>query len=62
MDTDTKAQLAALVVRDMELLRQRAEADGVLAYSRKPVPRAVPNERFLQNTLKNLGSGVPQQA
>ena len=41
----------------MELLRHRAEADGVLAYSRKPVPREVPNERFLRNTLRDLSSG-----
>ena len=59
MDDDTKSLLAAAVVRDMELLRHRAEVDGVLAYSRKAVPREVPNERFLQNTLKNLGSGLP---
>ena len=57
MDSQVQAQLAALIQKDMELLRARAGDDGVLAYGRKPVPREVPNGRFLQNTLRDLGSG-----
>ena len=57
MDPQVQAQLAVLIQKDMELLRARAGDDGVLAYGRKPVPREVPNGRFLQNTLRDLGSG-----
>ena len=57
MDPQVQAQLAALIQKDMDLLKARAGDDGVLAYGRKPVPRDVPNERFLQNTLRDLGSG-----
>ena len=30
---------------------------GVLAYGKKPIPRAIPNQRFLQNTLKSVDFG-----
>ena len=44
------------------MIRFSAE-NGVLAYAKRPIPRGRPNERFLQNTLKNLDTGdlLPKQ-
>lgn len=55
MDPEEEAMLANLIGRDMQQLKDRTSEAGVLAYARQPVPRDRPNERFLQNTLRNLG-------
>ncbi|KAK9795875.1 hypothetical protein WJX73_003813 [Symbiochloris irregularis] len=39
----------------MKQLRERSQDGGVLAYGERPQARSRPNERFLQNTLRNLG-------
>jgi hypothetical protein len=52
----TARRLAALIVADAQQLQDRAQDAGVTAFVGRAVQRERPNERFLQNTLRNLAS------
>lgn len=54
MDAAREQELAAYIMRDVDLRQQNAQERGVLAYGKKPLPRSKPNNRFLQNTLKSV--------
>eukprot|EP00887_Chlorella_sp_A99_P006548 scaffold3.g6548.t1 len=54
MDSAKQAALAALVLADVQQLRERAEREGVTAYLSRPVQRERPNQRFLINTLRGV--------
>jgi len=56
MDSETERVLAELIMRRADLLHDRAGAEGVLAFLRRPVVRGQLNERFLQNTLRGVFS------
>eukprot|EP01024_Parvocaulis_polyphysoides_P057921 TRINITY_DN61887_c0_g1_i1.p2 TRINITY_DN61887_c0_g1~~TRINITY_DN61887_c0_g1_i1.p2 ORF type:complete len:192 (-),score=24.64 TRINITY_DN61887_c0_g1_i1:79-654(-) len=50
----SQEQLAELVAQDARQLTEKAKEFGVGAYLLKPVQRERLNERFIQNTLKNV--------
>ena len=52
----TARRLAALIAADAAQLEERAQERGVTAFLGKAVQRERPNQRFLQNTLRNLAS------
>lgn len=56
MSPETARRLAALIVADAQQLAERAGDHGVTAFVGRAVQRERPNERFLQNTLRNLAS------
>eukprot|EP00877_Chromochloris_zofingiensis_P004295 jgi/Chrzof1/13867/Cz08g15170.t1 len=56
MSPATQRRLAAMLMSDAEQLQDRAVVHGVTAFCGKPVQRERPNERFLQNTLRNVAS------
>lgn len=56
MSPATARRLAGLIVASAEQLQDRAQQQGVTAFLGRAVQRERPNERFLQNTLKNLAS------
>mmetsp|Transcript_13396 Transcript_13396/g.33755 ORF Transcript_13396/g.33755 Transcript_13396/m.33755 type:complete len:277 (-) Transcript_13396:515-1345(-) len=49
-----EAEATARLLGRAAQLKERSAADGVLAFLRKPVERARPNERYLQNTLRGM--------
>ncbi|KAL4435873.1 hypothetical protein ABPG77_000635 [Micractinium sp. CCAP 211/92] len=54
MDMATRQKLAALIQRDIDQLREKAEGQGVTAWLGRPVQRERPNEQFLQRTLRSV--------
>lgn len=54
LDAKREAEIAAYIMRDIDLRQRNAQEKGVLAYGKKPIPRSKPNNRFLQNTLKSV--------
>jgi hypothetical protein len=56
MTPEEEARLAALLIAQAQQLQERAADVGVTAFCGKPTFRGKPNERFLQNTLKNVAS------
>ncbi|GMH38258.1 hypothetical protein BSKO_06142 [Bryopsis sp. KO-2023] len=54
MDLATEMRVARLIMNDAQQLEERAAVEGVTAFLRRPVHRAPPNERFLQNTLRSV--------
>lgn len=57
----TLRSLAALIAADAAQLEERAQQSGVTAFLGRPVQREKPNERFLQNTIRNLASANKRQ-
>lgn len=56
MSPRTARRLAALIVAGAEQLQERASQQGVTAFVGRALQRGKPNERFLQNTLRNAAS------
>lgn len=58
MNADTERRLAAMIMEDANLMRQRAEKDGVGAYLAKPVVKARPNRQFLTAMVRGVQHGM----
>ncbi|XP_024400007.1 uncharacterized protein [Physcomitrium patens] len=54
MNPDTERRLAALIMEEAKMMRQRAETDGVSAYLAKPVVKARPNRQFLSAMVRSV--------
>mmetsp|Transcript_18173 Transcript_18173/g.25155 ORF Transcript_18173/g.25155 Transcript_18173/m.25155 type:complete len:287 (-) Transcript_18173:221-1081(-) len=49
-----RQSIVDLVLRDSQLLKVRAEREGVVAYTKRPSMRARPNLNFLSNTIHSV--------
>lgn len=54
MNADTERRLAAMIMEEANMMRQRAEKDGVGAYLAKPVVKARPNRQFLTAMVRGV--------
>eukprot|EP00242_Pyramimonas_sp_CCMP2087_P016277 CAMPEP_0198226036 /NCGR_PEP_ID=MMETSP1445-20131203/103573_1 /TAXON_ID=36898 /ORGANISM="Pyramimonas sp., Strain CCMP2087" /LENGTH=238 /DNA_ID=CAMNT_0043905749 /DNA_START=83 /DNA_END=795 /DNA_ORIENTATION=+ len=50
----SREEIVALLTRDADALKRKADVEGVTAYARRPIHRARPNTVFLSNTLKSV--------
>jgi hypothetical protein len=57
MNPETERRLAALIMEEANMMRQRAERDGVSAYLAKPVVKARPNRQFLGAMMRSVQHG-----
>lgn len=58
MNADTERRLAAMIMEEANMMRQRAEKDGVGAYLAKPVVKARPNRQFLTAMVRGVQHGT----
>ncbi|KAG0585689.1 hypothetical protein KC19_2G029900 [Ceratodon purpureus] len=54
MNPETERRLAAMIMEEANMMRQRAEKDGVGAYLAKPVVKARPNRQFLTAMVRGV--------
>lgn len=58
MNPETERRLAAMIMEEANMMRQRAEKDGVGAYLAKPVVKARPNRQFLTAMVRGVQQGA----
>jgi len=58
MNAETERRLAAMIMEEANMMRQRAEKDGVGAYLAKPVVKARPNRQFLTAMVRGGQHGM----
>jgi hypothetical protein len=58
MNAETERRLAAMIMEEANVMRQRAEKDGVGAYLLKPVVKARPNRQFLTAMVRGVQHGA----